>query len=236
MDWLRDWDWDLAVEVQRKPLCWIVMVLFSMAGLISGAVIETLPRHVHLSIMHRLRPAESAVRRLIVMAMRAGMDDAPGGKWQRPERRKRSGKKAKRSEQSKDDSRAGEYVPAFPLFDPRKKIGPRRRNAPGYGPRIWVFDGTDDPVWTPTIPMPDDRVPARRLCLRLLALKAALDDLPGQAARLRRILKRIRRKWPTPMRVGRPPGHRARGKEPIDALLAECQEQAIWALFRLEPG
>ena len=228
------WSWDISVEVQRRALRWIVTVMFAMAGLVSGAVIETLPRHVHLAILQTLRPAEAALRRLIVAAMRVGTTDLPevaarvskakGAKGKKRGRRPRAGGEA-------------DHIPVFPLFDTRKYVGPpRQRTAPGYGPRIWMFDGTDDPVSKTKTPMPDDPVSARRLCLRLLMLKAALDDLYGYAARLRRVLARPSRKWPEPMRRGRPPGYRARGKTPINEVLEECQTLAIWALHGPEPG
>ena len=232
MDWLRKWDWDVSVERHRKALCWIMMTLFAIAGLVTGAVIETLPRHVHLSILRRLRPTEAAVRRLIVLVMRAAEAGSLPFVWKRrePKRRKKGGPRESRT----GDAKA---VPAFPLFDPRKYVGPpKQKTVPGYGPRIWAFDGFDDPAFIRKTPMPDDPVPAFRLCQRLLTLKAAMDDLPAQAARLKRALARATRKWPEPMRRGRPPGHRADGKELIDEILEDCQIQAIWAFVPLKPG
>ena len=235
MNWLREWDWALSVERHRRPLCWIVMTLFAMAGLVAGAVIETLPRHTHRTILHTLRPTEAAVRRLIVLVMRA-MDEAVPTAWKRPEpRRRTSGRGRGKEDQGKDRS-VWDCIPAFRLFDPRKYVGPpRRRTTPGYGPRIWNIDGPNDPAFVKKTPMPDDPVPAERICLRLLALKAALDDLPAQAVRLRRMMARVRRKWPVPMRRGRPPGYRARGKTVIDEILEDCQTQAIWALTPVRP-
>ncbi len=230
MDWRRDWDWGLAVEVQRRPLAWVVMVLFSMAGLVAGAVVETLPRERHRAVLGRLRRAESAVRRLIVMAMRAQNSDESDASWTPQAEKKRGRKGGKRGE------RNAETVPAFRLFDPRRYIGRRRRTAPGYGPRVWLLDGSDDPVQHPAVPQADDPVSARQVCLRLLALRDALDDLPRQAQRMRRALSRSGRKWPSPLRPGRPPGYRERGRELIDEILDETQVQALWALKPFEPG
>lgn len=232
MDWLRDWDWVASVERHRKPLRWIVMTLFAMAGLVSGFVPKTLPRHMHRTILFTLRPTEAAVRRLIVLVMRVGETSPPPFVWKsKSTRRKGKGDIGKKSRKASD------CVPAFRLFDPRKYVGPpRRKTVPGYGPRIWNTDGPNDPAYVPKTPMPDDPMTATPICLRLLALKAALDDLPAQAARLRRALKRISRKWPYPMRRGRPPGYRARGKAPIDEILEDCQTLAIWALHNPKPG
>jgi hypothetical protein len=59
-------DWNGAIERQREELLRIVAALFAMAGLIGLRSVETLPRQIHRRILLVLRPAESAVRRLIV--------------------------------------------------------------------------------------------------------------------------------------------------------------------------
>ena len=227
-----DWDWEKSIDVHGKALRWIVMVLFAMAGLVSGAVVETLPRRVHRAILHTLIQAEAAVRRLIILATRVGMTGSHDMTWEGPGPRKRRGKG-----HSGDGKRSGDFVPAFPLNDPRKPVGPpKQKTAPGKGPRIRYLDEPFDPSYDRKVPMPDDPVSAVRLCLRLLALKAALDDLPAQARRMMRVLSRRKRKWPTPLRRGHPPGHRARGKEPVDVILADCQILALWALGEREKG
>jgi hypothetical protein len=127
---------------------------------------------------------------------------------------------------------------AFRLFDPRKRFAPSRREAgPRAVPRIRVI-GRDPRVialWAPppvlSAPPPDDgRIDARRLTLRLQAVKLALDDLPRQARRLVRLRAR-REKVPdlrfrSPQRPGRPPGHRRRPVHEIDRVLAECHALA----------
>ncbi len=228
MDWLRTWDWAVPVERHGKALCRITMGLFAMAGLVNGAVIETLPRRVHLAILHTLRPAEAALRRLIVLALRAEGEIALT--------RTRTAKTRRKKGTGRGTGRKSSPAPAFSLFDTRINVDPKHRNTPGYGPRIRAFDGLDDPAHIRKTPMPDDEVSALRLCRRLLALQAALDDLPAQAARLKRVLARTTRRWPQPMRRGRPPGYRAKGREPIDEILEDCQIQAIWALTPPEPG
>ena len=61
----------LAIERNRKPLLRIVATLFAMIGLVEGATVERLSSPVYRAVLRVLRPAESAVRRLIVVAARA---------------------------------------------------------------------------------------------------------------------------------------------------------------------
>ncbi|MBK8457871.1 MAG: hypothetical protein IPL47_12815 [Phyllobacteriaceae bacterium] len=127
------------------------------------------------------------------------------------------------------------------------------KTVPGFGPRISA-PGVVEPVFLPVVaPSPDDLIPAARLVRRLCALKAALDDLPRQALRLaRRQARMVRptfsprgRRWPegpdvgasnggdafprSPLRPGRPPGSRRRGRDLIDEVLAECHGLAVLA-------
>ncbi|MDQ2633362.1 MAG: hypothetical protein M3Y78_06455, partial [Pseudomonadota bacterium] len=86
---------------------------------------------------------------------------------------------------------------------------PRRPVANGV-PRISLPGVTQpSPIAPRRPPAPDDPLNATRLALRLAALGAALDDLPGQARRfarwrMRKRTGRTRRTWP--LRPGRPPG------------------------------
>jgi hypothetical protein len=174
-----------------------------------------------------LRPAESAARRLILIAARGlAVKPAPS----RPMPRVPIGRGPARRL-------------AFQLFDPPRRLGRERGGAGCRGiPRIRVL-GRDprvvaalrsslapDPVATP----PDDgRVDARRLTLRLKALKLALEDVPRQARRLARLLAR-RASAPglrltSPLRPGRPPGHRKVWVHDVDRVLAECHGLACRA-------
>jgi hypothetical protein len=74
----------------------------------------------------------------------------------------------------------------LPLFDPPRRVPRRgRRYVPRHAaPRIWTPGA--EPHRLPPPPSPDDPVDATRLALRLAALAAALDDLPGQAKRFAR--------------------------------------------------
>ena len=63
-------DWALAIERNRQPLLRIVAVLCSMIGLGEGSFVARVSRPVHRAVLSVLRPAEAAVRRLIVVAAR----------------------------------------------------------------------------------------------------------------------------------------------------------------------
>ncbi|NJM31342.1 MAG: hypothetical protein HC855_15785 [Rhizobiales bacterium] len=54
----------------RDALLRIVATLFAMLGLSEGAAVDRIPRALHTAILRILRPAEAAVRRLIVAAAR----------------------------------------------------------------------------------------------------------------------------------------------------------------------
>ncbi|MGB8816917.1 MAG: hypothetical protein WCC66_03250, partial [Rhizobiaceae bacterium] len=61
-------DWALAISRNRDQLRQIVLALFTLAGMRVGGSLFTLRRDVFAAILFVLRPAESAVRRLIVIA------------------------------------------------------------------------------------------------------------------------------------------------------------------------
>ena len=84
-------DWNAAIEHHREALTRILSMLVAMAGLgngrsaivgwqsgpaqvvdgpLTGDVRPTLPRHLHRAVLRLLRPAEAAVRRLVIVAAR----------------------------------------------------------------------------------------------------------------------------------------------------------------------
>ena len=167
------------------------------------------PRSVRLRILRVLLPAEAAGRRLIFMLAQGVTAPArprgpvgvigPGA--------------------------AAKAVPAFALFDRRKSFPElaQKRAVRGDGPRISYCDeerGAAAPVAAP-------RENGAGLNRRLLALQAALEDLPKQARRLSRAMARRAAMPPGPkavgpLRVGAPPGHRRRETHEIDGILMEC--------------
>ena len=122
----------------------------------------------------------------------------------------------------------------FPLFDARNPPIPKRRYVPkAREPRIWFFDGLDPPRPARVDPSPEDEIGAAALAKRLLSLRAALSDIPKQARRMARAVAKREaagKKVVRPVRYARPPGHRHRGKRPVDLLLAETHELACIAL------
>ncbi|MEP9389004.1 hypothetical protein [Mesorhizobium sp. KR9-304] len=194
----------------------------------------TLPRHLHRAILRLIRPAESAVRRLIIVLARGLVVTlAPP----RPRKAKPS------SIFLRKPGGTGIYLPpgallsgsplregvpparrlSLPLLDPLRPFRPGpRRPAQISIPRI-SFPGVvaPSPITPRLPPAPDDPLDATRLALRLQALGAALEDLPGQAKRFARWRARkrtgrdaagaqnkrlARRAWP--LRPGRAPGQR----------------------------
>jgi hypothetical protein len=222
-------DWARAVERNSEALVGIVAELFAMLGLAGEAAVLRIPQDLHRAVLRVLWPAESAVRRLIVIAARglvvklAASRPMPAGKV--------IGKGG------------GNSAPSFQLFDPRKNFNrPRRRAFSRIGPRVRVI-GYDPrvvalfPAPLPAVelpPPPDGLVNAERLARRLQALKSALDDLPRQAKRLARWRlrrdKAINPKFKSPLRPGRPPGHRRKPTHEVDEVLIECHGLAFDAL------
>lgn len=214
-------DWDLAIKRNSKALKAIIEVLFALLGLDGEEAAERIPRSLHSAVLRVLRPAESAVRRLIVVAARNVVVKLA------PSRPIAEGRKIVRG--------VGSRLPSFQLFDPVKRVKPIRamkfkRVQPrirviGYDPRVVALFPKPAPVVVPP-PPPDGLASATRLHRRLQALKLALDDLPRQAKRLVRCQLRRRAspdfKSTTSLRSGRPPGYRRKPIHEVDEVLAEC--------------
>ncbi len=220
-------DWDLAIKRNSKALKAIIKVLFALLGLDGTDAASRIPRSLHSAVLGVLRPAESAVRRLIVLAARGvvvklvASRPMPAGKI--------IGKGG------------GNSLPAFQLFDPRKRLKPARAmKLKRMEPRIHFFPydslrPAPPPAAAPKLP-PDGLVGAARLHRRLQALKLALDDLPRQARRLARWeQRRMASPWPkflSPLRPGRPPGYRRKPIHEVDDVLIECDRLADNALLK----
>ncbi len=229
MDWAMDWD--LAIKRNSEALRGIVEGLFAILGVVAGeALVARLPHSLHRAVLRVLRPAESAVRRLVVIAAR-GLVVTPAPSPPMPKGHV-IGKSA---------------MPrfSFQLFDTRKDFPELRQRRVKYAkhpPRILFFgdNARVDALW-PAPPPPaadsapsDGLVSAARLARRLQALKLALDDLPRQARRLARWRARRENmpnpKFKSPLRPGRPPGHRKRPTHEVDDVLSRCHWLAWEAL------
>ena len=228
-----DFDWARAIERNSEALKGIVDALFAMLGLVGDATVSRIPPPLHRAVLRVLRPAESAMRRLIVIATR-GLVVKPVPSRPMPK--------------GAIIGKGGNPRPSFRLFDQRKNFEALRQQRPKIArnpPRIYFFG--KDPrvvsVWPAPPPVaippppPDGLVNGERISRRLLALKLALDDLPRQAKRLARW--RVRReampnpKFRSPLRPGPPPGHRKRQIHPIDEILADCHWLA-WDAMRTD--
>jgi hypothetical protein len=218
-------DWARAIERNRDALTAILASLFAMLGLQASATVGRIPRSLHRAVLRLLRPAESATRRLIIIAAR-GLVVKPVAS--RP------------SPKGRVITRASGARTAFQLFDSRKRFDRKpRRKGPRVVPRVinvWP-DPHLSPLWqrpesyaAPAPPPDDGQVDAKRLGQRLQALKLALEDLPRQAKRL--VRWRMRRqamaspKFRDPMRPGRPPGYREKPGHEVDEVLRECHALA----------
>ena len=216
-------DWDLAIKRNSKALKGIIAALFVLLGLEGDAPVSRIVPSLHRAVLRVLRPAESAVRRLIVIAARGVVVKLA------PSRPMPAGIIGKGG---------GSRSPSFQLFDPRKRFaslgpyrrGPMRKNPPRihffpYDPRVVALWPAPRPVVVPP-PPPDGLVNAARLTRRLLALKSALEDLPRQAKRLVRWQeRRAASPWPKstlPLRPWHPPGYRRKPIDEVDEVLIAC--------------
>ncbi len=221
-------DWDVAIERNREPLLRIIATLFAMIGLTGTDAVERLSRPLYRTVLGVLRPAEAAVRRLIVVAAR-GMVAKPRQRRPAPVGLAISG--------------TGRGRLSFQLFDPRRPCGEdngRRHAGPrpqphirfidiAFDPRISVFRHAAHAAAAPArdaeSAVADDTINAIPLCRRLAAIKRALEDLPRQARRYARWRARPiearRPRLSTPMRRGPPRGRRKPTHE-VDEILTRC--------------
>jgi hypothetical protein len=229
-------DWEMIVERSRERLLAVLAPLLAVLGFDARRRLE-MPRYFYRSWLILLRPAESAVRRLIVMAAR-GIIVKLGAARGFP-----AGLALKFA------ATESERVSAFGLIDPLKRFAPADFEwSAAWGkewgkeqviPRISV-PGLFDPVFPGPVPVPsrDDPIDTSALVRRIAALKQALDNLPRQAKRLARWKARrdmarqaaVRKPGRmSPMRPGFAPGYHRSKPEAIDEILADCHYFAVEA-------
>ena len=182
-------------------------------------MLTTLPFYLYRRALMILRPAEAAVRRLIMMA--AYDMELRGIKLRKAH--------TVTSRAAFAFPNATNFAPSFNLIDPLKTFGPGPADYSGFGPSYDAEQGSSNR--TPT--------PAASLGRRLLALKNALDTLQKQARRLTRwyaerdiALKQMRPHRTSPMRPGVPPGWRKRPLHPVEEVLLDCHSLAQYARER----
>jgi hypothetical protein len=230
-------DWQLAITRNREALTAIIMALIrslGLAGLTSplwgevvrrtgdGALAYTLPLHIYCRALAILRPAESAVRRLIMIA--AHEMALRGVKL----RVRRQGGLAEFLSSHRPNPHSEPAIPAFRLIDPLKAFGEIIPDFEVVG-QHQSFDDNDAPSST-------TRICAITLSRRLLALKHALENLPKQAKRLARwyvqrdaALQNLRPHRLSPVRPGAPVGLPKTKRSEIQEILLECHLLAIHA-------
>jgi hypothetical protein len=190
-------DWNLAIEKNRQALKRILVTLVAMIE-VGGDRHATLPRHVHRLVLRLLRPAESAARRLIMLASRGLVVALLPSRIAKPKPKSIFVRNGVGTGIVLASSRRPDRSPpralSLPLLDPLKRRGARPRYVKKANmPRVSLFDDRPfnplfnrprqpDPV--PSAPSPDDPLDATRLRCRLEAIASVLDDLPRHARRL----------------------------------------------------
>jgi hypothetical protein len=227
-------NWARAIEINHSALSRIVAALVAMLELAGKSAAERLPLPLYRAVVRVLYPAESAVRRLIVIAARGVVVKVPIS---------RPLPKGLVIVPSDAVGQAGGRM-SFRLFDIRASFA---EFTPVKVSRFRVLSLGDPhliPLFHPrpcqprpvkrAAPAPDGMVSAFRLHRRLAAIKLALDDLPRQALRMARwSVRRTRIDPPVflrPIRPGPPPGGRKKPRHEIDFVLKECHALAHYAL------
>jgi hypothetical protein len=231
----------------RETLALIVAALAAAIGLGGKRAVAHVKRDMRLEVLRILRPAEAAVRRLIVIAA-STMTFKPKAITAMP----RAKSEALRN-RAKNATQTQTRRPSFQLADPRVSIkwspdATSKRHAK-HGPRISSIspmDPTVSAIWltshqspavaaaaaAPVKPKRTDLVTAEQLVKRLRAITEALEDIPRQAKRLLRWKARReqiamqRPVYTSPLRAGPPPGYRTdHRREPlrhVDLVLSAC--------------
>jgi hypothetical protein len=201
-----------------------------------------LQHRMRIDVLRVLRPAEAAVRRLIVvLAKDAVLEPARPRAVAKPLITTPFLPCVKR----KHNTHAFALADSMPAVDMPRRVHKR--------PRIWSVAPIDPtivavlaahqakqvPARQPVqeTPPDDGLVDAARLALRVEAIRAALTDLPRQAQRLLRWqvrrgkLSQQRFTYTSPIRPGPPPGKRERARREVDDILDACHCLAYDARF-----
>ena len=212
-------DWTLAIKRNRDQLKGIVLGLFALAKMRVGGSLSILPRSTLAAIMLVLRPAESAVRRLIVIAAAQIGDSYLGRNGIAPLINTGTGQ-----------GNCPRVSPrAFKLIDPLKSFDPESIWDTDHVNYESGYDLTTSARLCHDTSRDHQPIDATQIGQRLNALMRALDNLPAQARRLIRwqakrdaALKACRPTRLSPIRPGLPPGWRERKLHEIDQVLREC--------------
>jgi len=223
-------DWTHAIENNRTVLVRIIATLVAMIEAQGGAAL--VPMSVHRAMVKLLRPTESAVRRLILIAARklvalpANEKPIATRKWSEgfviaP------GKDCKR--------RA-----SFRLFDPVRQFGGIHDGPPpqewakmpvirtvNFDPRIPAFLRGN----ASTVAVPRGFVSVLNISGRIAAVAHAVNHIPREARRLMRLLNKADQdKRRLVLRPGPPPGGVKKPRDELHLVLKECHALARQAL------
>jgi hypothetical protein len=204
-------DFAKAIDENRTALNGIVASLFALLGLVDASGRQMVPRQLHTAVLRMLRPAESAVRRLIfAVSLRLALRPAEPRPMPTGNIIRRSISKTKSTRFRLEDRRA-------PIVPPASDPVSRRRQA------ILTMNSA-----TPVLARAQE-IDGSVLLRRLQAVAQALDDLPRQAIRMARWTARRARLaarrlvYTSPLRAGRPPGQRKVPILHVEHVLARCQ-------------
>ncbi|MFN0192628.1 MAG: hypothetical protein ACKVP5_11775 [Aestuariivirga sp.] len=231
-------DWDLAMNRNRDALIRIVATMFAMLGLSEGAAIDRIPRVLHTAVLRVLRPAEAAVRRLIVAAAR-GMVVKPAV----PRTGPKEGFAGKGTGKTRRHAfRLEDIRPPLLPPEPRPKHALKSFSPADLTPaalRALQRKARDLIAKSKPAPPKDGKVNAATLARRLQAIKGALDDLSGQAKRLlrwrgrRERLSKERLIYTNPIRPGPPPYVHKKPRHEVEEVLRDCHWLA-WEARKLD--
>jgi hypothetical protein len=207
-------DWQLAITRNRTALLVIITALMASVGLAASGALTTLPHFLYRRALLIIRPAESALRRLIMIAALTLTPRAvlsPTG----------------RTAPVDFVRRKARVAPRLPTFDLIDRLKTYSEDAPDFS----AFGAAHGDDTTP--------VSAEALGRRLLALQNALETIPYQAKRLARWYAQrdlaLAQNQPhrlSPIRPGRLPYAHLAKRSAMDALLTECHLLAIDARDR----
>ena len=120
-------NWQQAIDNNRDTLLKIILALLALLGLSDGGLLKTLPKFLYRRAMRIIVPAESAVRRLIMMAFYE---------------MKLRGVKMSVLPRTRTtftnfmllNAQQADHVPAFNLLDPRKNFDLEAPDYASFGP------------------------------------------------------------------------------------------------------
>jgi hypothetical protein len=217
-------NWTLAVQLNQTALSRIIATLVAVLEDYAGA--QWVPVYVHRMVTRILYPAESAVRRLIVIAAYK-VTAKPAAEKARPTVKWPDGLVIARSAARKRRRSFRLFEPIAPLREPVPTHNPKR--LPGIrlieiDPRLPELFRRPPANQKPAAPQ--GFISIRNISARLAAVRFAIDNIPREAKRLMRTLDREKGEFKKLIiRPGPPPGRRKKPKEDIDHVLKECHDQ-----------